>query len=131
MLLTSATAPLANAMIGGTYQPLDNGHAKIGIGDSSTAAAKAQTDLQASTNKLYKSMDATYPQISGSAVTFQVTAGSSEGNYVWNEFLISDGSPGTAWARFVQTMNGGTAKSSGQTWVLQVVATMGRNDAAN
>jgi hypothetical protein len=131
MLLNGSTAPLANAMIGGTYTALNNSNAHIGIGDSTTAAVKTQTDLQASSNKLYKAMDATYPTITGSVVTFQCTAGSSEGNYVWNEFLICDGSPGTAWIRFVQTLNGGVAKASGQTWTLQVAVTMGRNDAAN
>jgi len=117
--------------MGGSYQPLDNSHAHIGIGDSTTAAAKTQTDLQASTNKTYLAMDATYPQLSGSAVTYQVTAGSSSANYVWNEFLICDGSPGNAWNRFVQALNGGVAKASGQTWTLQVVVTWGRNDASN
>ena len=131
MLLSSATAPLAQAMIGGTYTPLNNSSGKIGIGDSTTAAAKAQTDLQAGSNKTYLGMDATYPQISGSVITFQVTAGTSTANYVWNEFLICDGSPGVAWDRFVQSLNGGVAKAAGQTWTLQVALTMGRNDAAN
>lgn len=131
MLLSSATAPLAKAMIGASFTALNNANAHIGIGDSTTAANKSQTDLQASTNKTYIGMDATYPTISGSAVTFQVTAGSAVANYVWNEFLICDASPGTAWARFVQTVNGGVAKASGQTWTLQVTATMARNDAAN
>ena len=131
MLLNGAKTPLAQAMIGGTYTALNNANAHVGIGDSTTAAVKTQTDLQASTNKLYKGMDSTWPQISSNVVTFQVTAGSSEGNYVWNEFLISDGSPGTAWIRFVQALNGGVAKASGQTWTLQVAVTMDRNDAAN
>ena len=131
MLLSSATAPLALAITGGSFTALNNANAKIGIGDSTTAAAKTQTDLQASTNKTYIAQDATYPTVSGSVITFQVTAVSAAANYVWNEFLICDASPGTAWARFVQTMNGGVAKASGQTWTLQVAATVGRNDAAN
>jgi len=131
MLLNGSTGPLTNAMVGGTYTALNNANAHIGIGDSTTAAAKTQTDLQASTNKLYLGMDATYPTVSGSVATFQVTAGSSQGNYVWNEFLVGDGSPGTAWIRFVQSLNGGVAKASGQTWTLQVAVTMGRNDVAN
>lgn len=131
MMLNGATGPLAQAMIGGTYTPLNNANARIGVGDSTAAAVKTQTDLQASSNKTYLGQDATYPQISGSVVTFQITASTSQANYVWNEFLISDGSPGTAWARFVQALNGGVAKTSSQTWTVQVVATMGRNDAAN
>lgn len=131
MLLSSSTPLLAQAMVGGAYVPLDNAHAKIGIGDSSTAANKAQTNLQAATNKVYLAMDPTYPNVVGSNITFQVTADGATANYVWNEFLICDGSPGNAWARFVQAMNGGVAKPVGQTWTLQIVATMGRNDASN
>ena len=131
MLLTSAVVPLAQAMIGEAITALDNANAHIGIGDSTAAAAKAQTDLQAGSNKTYLAMDAAYPQRSGAAVTFQVTAGAAVANWVWNEFLVSTGSPGTAWCRFVLQMNGGVAKASGQSWVLQVTVTIGRNDAAN
>lgn len=131
MLLSSATAPIAAAITGNSFTALNNANARIGIGDSTTAAVKTQTDLQAATNKLYKPMDAGYPQVTGSVITFQVTAGSAEANYVWNEFLISDGTPGNAWSRFVQTLNGGVAKASGQTWSVQIAVTVGRNDAPN
>jgi len=131
VLLTSAVIPMAKAMIGEAYTALNNASAKLGIGDSTTAAAKDQTDLQAGSNKAYVGMDASYPQRTNETILFQTTAGPLVANYVWNEFLICDGSPGTAWCRFVQPMNGGVAKTSGQTWVLQVTLTMGRADAAN
>ena len=131
MLLTSAVVPLDKAMVGESYTPLNAANAHIGIGDSATAAAKGQTDLQAGSNKVYLAMDASYPQRSGAAATFQVTADGSTANYVWNEFLLCDGSPGTAWSRFVQQLNGGVAKTAGQSWTLQVTVTMGRNDSAN
>ena len=131
MLLTSAVIPLAQAMIGDPYTALSNANAKVGIGDSSTAAAKGQTDLQAGSNKTYLGMDATFPQRTDATLTFKVTAGTTDANYVWNEFLICDGSPGTAWIRFVQQVNGGTAKTSSQTWVLQITVVVGRADAAN
>lgn len=131
MLLTSACTPLAKAMVGEVYTPLNNANGMIGIGDSTAAAAKGQTDLQAASNKTYLPMDDTYPTLVDTVMTFQVTADGDTANYVWNEFLVCDASPGTAWCRFVQQLNGGVAKSSGQTWVLQVAITMGRNDAAN
>jgi hypothetical protein len=131
VLLTSACVPLAKAMMGDSYTPLNAANAHIGIGDSTAAAAKGQTDLQAASNKAYLAMDSSYPQRSGAAVTFQVTADGSTANYAWNEFLVCDGSPGTAWSRFVQQLNGGVAKSAGQIWTLQVTVTMGRNDSAN
>jgi len=131
MLLSSATASLAQAIVAGTFTPLNNTNAKIGVGDSTTAAAKTQTDLQASTNKTYIGQDASYPSVSGSVILFQITAGAAVANYVWNEFLICDAAPGNAWARFVQPLNGGVAKAPGQSWTLQVAATVGRNDVAN
>lgn len=131
MLLTSAAVPLAKAMMGDTYTPLNNASGRVGIGDSTTAASKAQTDLQAATNKIYVPMDDGYPARDGAEMTYQVTVTEAFGNFVWNEFLLCDGTPGTAWARFVQELNGGVAKVEGQVWTLQVTAVMGRNDAAN
>ena len=131
MLLTSSNEPRAAAMVGETYTPLDNANCRVGIGDSTTAAAKGQTDLQAATNKVYLAQDPGYPLRVAEVITYKVTAEASVANYVWNEFLFSDGSPGTAWARFVQAINGGVAKVSGQIWTLQIAATVGRNDVAN
>lgn len=131
MLLSSATESLAKAMIGESYTALNNANARVGIGDSTTAASKGQTDLQAATNKVYLTQDPGFPARLGSTVTFQVTAAGAQANYVWNEFLLCTGSPGTAWARFVQSLNGGVAKAAGQIWQLQVQAVFGRNDAAN
>src|SRR6059036_3304204 len=55
-LIGNGTATAAQAL---TY--FNNGNARIGVGDSSTAEADTQTGLVASTNKTYKAMDATYP----------------------------------------------------------------------
>jgi len=131
MLLTSSNEPRAAAMVGEAYTPLNNANGRIGIGDSTTAAAKGQTDLQAATNKIYLVQDPGYPVLAAAVITFEITADGTEANYAWKEFLLCDGSPGTAWARFVQTLNGGVAKVSGQSWTLQIAATVGRNDVAN
>src|SRR5579884_3305348 len=49
------------AVAGGSYTAMNNTNARLGVGDSTTAAAASQTDLQAATNKTYQAMDATYP----------------------------------------------------------------------
>jgi hypothetical protein len=131
MLLSSADETRAKAMIGESYTALNNVNARIGVGDDDTAANKTQTDLEASANKVYLTMDATYPTRSGPDLTFRVTAADGVGEFAWKEFLICDGSPGTAWARFVQVLNGGVAKAAGEVWALEITATVGRNDAAN
>lgn len=105
----------------------NNGNAHIGVGDSTTAAAATQTDLQAATNKLRKAMDATYPTHSdgtgsGAAViTFKSTFGTSDANFAWEEWGIFNGSSGGRMLnRKVEALG---TKSSG-TWVLTVTVTL-------
>jgi hypothetical protein len=74
----------------------DNTNAYLAVGDSSTAEAATQTDLQASTNKLYKAMDATYPQVSTTACAWKSTFASADANFAWNEFSVANGSSGSA-----------------------------------
>jgi hypothetical protein len=105
----------------------NNANTKLGVGDSSTAAAVGQTDLQAATNKLRKAMDTSYPAIQGeqSATDRQFivrsTYASSDANYSWQEFAIFNAASGdTMLDRFVS--NQGT-KVSGQVWQLTVTIT--------
>lgn len=98
-----------------------------GVGDSSTAAAVGQTDLQAATNKLRKAMDTNYPAIQGEqSVTdrqFKVrsTYASGDANFAWNEFAIfNNSSAGTMLDRFVSAQG---TKASGQVWELSVTIT--------
>lgn len=94
-LIGNGTATAAQTL---TY--FNNGNAHIAVGDSSTAEAATQTDLQAASNKLRKAMDATYPShtdgtTSGAAtVTFRSTFGTSDANWAWNEWGIFNGSSG-------------------------------------
>lgn len=69
----------------------NNANAEIGVGDSNTAAAATQTDLQAATNKLFKGMVATYPQRTNQTVDFRSDFTSGEANYAWEEWSIRNG----------------------------------------
>ncbi|HEY7416180.1 MAG TPA: hypothetical protein VH593_13385 [Ktedonobacteraceae bacterium] len=69
-------------------------NAQIGVGDSSAAEAATQTDLQASTNKLYKGMNATYPSLAAQTESFQSDFLTAEANYAWNEWSIRNGATG-------------------------------------
>ena len=112
---------IAAAVHGVAVTAFNNANAYLGVGDSSTAFAAAQTDLQAASNKLRKAMDATYPQRSANIVTSQSTFGSSEANFAWNEFgTFNASSAGTMLQRKVSALG---TKSSGQTWQFQVVLT--------
>jgi len=123
MPLTNAgTNLLAQAIEGGTYTPYNATHAYIGIGDSLNAFSKTNTDLQASTNKTYKPMDATFPQVSGNIMTFQATFGTGDANYAWNEWaLFNAASGGVMLNRKVGALG---TKTSSQTWVMVGILTV-------
>lgn len=69
----------------------NNANAFLGVGDSATAEAATQTELQAATNRFYKAMNATFPSRSSQTSTFQSDFTSAEANYVWAEWSISSG----------------------------------------
>lgn len=107
----------------------NNSNAAIGVGDSSTAAAATQTDLQASTNKLRVAMNTSYPThtdgttSTSATITFQSSFGSSSANYAWNEVAIFNSSTagiGRMLNRLVQSF--GT--KSGGTWSMTVTVTI-------
>lgn len=107
---------------GGTK--FDNANAYLGVGDSTTAAAASQTGLQASTNKLYKAMDVSYPTYgTNQKATWKATFGSSEANFSWQEFTVANGNSDTATNLNRKVSDQGT-KASGQTWELTLEITV-------
>lgn len=107
---------------GGTVTVFDNTNAYIGVGDSSTAFAATQTDLQAASNKTRKGMEAGYPDHtdgtgSGAAsIVFQAVFGTSDANYAWAEWGIFNASTGGRMLnRKVVSMG---TKTSAATWTV-------------
>jgi hypothetical protein len=120
--LTSAGAVfLAQAAINDSPTFFSSGvNAYLGVGDSNTAFAIGQTDLQAASNKTRKV--ATASRASG-VLTFVATYSTSDANYEWIEVGIFNASSGaTMLARKVESPSLGT-KVNTQTWVLTVTAT--------
>lgn len=115
----------ATAGQGLTY--FNNANAAIGVGDSTTAAADTQTDLQAATNKVRKAMDATYPQhtdTTGTAgsktITFKSTFATTDANWAWQEWGIFN-SPTAATGRMLnRKVESLGTKTSSATWALTV-----------
>lgn len=123
LLLNEGIAELLDIACGiGSPTAFSNANARIGVGDSTTAAAAAQTDLQASTNKTYKAMEASYPARSGQTVTWRSVFGSADANYAWQEFVVDNGS-GAAKTLNRKVSAQGT-KASGQTWTVDVAITL-------
>lgn len=90
--LTMIATVLTNQTAG---NPWANSNAQIGVGDSSTAEAATQTELQAATNRFYAGMNATYPSRSNQTVSFQTDFTTGNANYVWNEWTVATGSSGS------------------------------------
>lgn len=106
---------LLDLLTGQSSATFTNAEAQIGIGDSSTAAAAGQTDLQAATNKTYKAMDATFPPAAASqATSFKSTFITTDANYAWQEFVVRRSTGTLCLDRGVSSM--GTKTSAG-TWV--------------
>lgn len=124
MALTDAgaTGIIAPAIIADSYTALDNTHAYLGVGDSSTAFVSSQTDLVAATNKLRKGMDATYPQRTTNVITYKSTFSTAQANFTWAEVGTFNASSGpTMFSRFVQAIG---TKTSAQAWALTVTQTV-------
>lgn len=92
LLLNEGIGAALDLIIGVGGTAFDAAHARVGVGDSATAESASQTDLQASSNKLYKAMNATYPSRSAQTVTWQADFGSSEANFAWAEWTVDNGS---------------------------------------
>lgn len=133
LLTTAGLTRITSLITGGGGQAATNTSARIGVGNSSTAAAVGQTDLQAAAgaaNRWFQTMDATYPQVSAGLMTFRSTVGTADGNFAWAEWGIDIGTPtvttgttvnATLLNRAVQAL--GTKTSAG-TWVATATITL-------
>jgi len=111
---------IAKTIIGESVTTFAEANAYIGVGDSATAFAASQTDLQAATNKVRVAMDTGYPKRSTNALTFKATFGESVANFAWQEWgVFNAGSSGTMANRKVESKG---TKASGA-WVFEVTLT--------
>lgn len=104
-------------LVGGGGTAYNNANAYLGVGDSSTAWATGQTDLQAASNKLRVGMKATYPQTGTKKQMFAADFTSGQANWTWNEWAIFNAAAaGTMLNRKVESLG---TKTTG-TWTLTV-----------
>jgi hypothetical protein len=100
----------------------DNTNARLGVGDSNTAPEATQTGLQASTNKAYKAMDATWPQRTNQTAEWRATFGGSEANFAWEEYTVVNAADDTGKNLNRKTASKGT-KAANETWTLSLQIT--------
>lgn len=124
-LIGNGTATAGQAL---TY--FNNTQAAIGAGDSNTAAAATQTNLQAASNKLRKAMDATYPQhtdatTSGAAsIVFRSTFTTSDANYAWQEWGIFNSATDAVGRMLNRKVESLGTKTSSATWQFTCTLTL-------
>jgi hypothetical protein len=91
-------------------------NSRIGVGDSSTAFAASQTDLQAATNKLRKIVDSA-PVRTTNSVDYTTTYGLAEANFEWLEIALFNSSSGDHMATR-RTLSGFGTKTSSEQWTV-------------
>lgn len=123
LMLNEGIAELWDIACGlGSPVAFSNANARLGVGDSATAEAAMQTDLQAATNKTYKAMESGYPSRSAQTVTWRAVFGGADANYAWNEFCVDNGA--TAGKTLNRKVSAQGTKASGQTWTLDLQITL-------
>jgi hypothetical protein len=98
LLLNAGIQRLEDLLIGAGGQAFNNANSRLGVGNSATAEAATQTDLQAAAggaNRQFKLMNATFPSRATQVVTFQSDFTSGEANFVWNEWGVDNGTTNT------------------------------------
>ena len=105
----------------GTPTKWDNANARLGVGDSTTAANATQTGLLG-TNKTWKGMDTGYPARTDQTCEWRATFGPNDANYAWNEFTVVNAADDSGKNLNRKVESKGT-KVSGETWTLSLKIT--------
>lgn len=121
ILVNAGIQLLEDLLIGAGGTVFSNANARVGVGDSSTAAAASQTDLQAASNKFRRVMEATFPSRASQTLSFKSSFATGEANFAWAEWAVFNaGTAGTMLNRKVEALG---TKTSG-TWTLEVGITI-------
>ena len=98
----------------GTYNPLSADYAQIGVGSSLTGTNPDQTGLLGA-DTAYKGMVEGAPVYGDDYATFESQFDEDEGNFAWNEFVVTNGT--LAINRHVESQG---TKTQGSIWVITV-----------
>lgn len=124
LLLNNGIARLGSLLVGAGGTAYNAANSRIGVGNSSTAAAAAQTDLQGASKYFKLVSSASWTAQTG---TWAATFGSSDANFAWEEWGIDNGTADSATVttpmlnRRVVSMG---TKTAGSTWTLTVTITV-------
>jgi len=122
VLLNEGITTLINLICGlGSPTAWDNTNARIGVGNDATAPVATQTGLIGA-SKVFKGMNATYPQISGQDAIWQADFIDGEGEWNWLEETIVNAADDSGDNLCRQNTDLGV-KPAGQTWRLTATIT--------
>jgi hypothetical protein len=124
LLLNAGITRLGSLLVGGGGTAFNAANSRIGVGNSTTAASAAQTDLQGASKFFKLCSSASWSAQTG---TWVATFGSSDANFAWEEWGIDNGTADSSTVtapllnRKVVAMG---TKGSGSTWQLTVTITV-------
>lgn len=129
LLTYGGASALWDLLIGaGNVTAFNNANAYIGVGDSNTAAAATQTDLQAVTNKVRVGMEASYPSHTDGTsdgaddCVFRSVFGTGSANFAWEEWALFNASTaGRMLNRKVESLG---TKTSAAAWTFTVTLSL-------
>ena len=100
--------------IGESFTAYDSANAYLGVGNSNTAFAASQSDLQGA-NKTRKGMETGFPnRVDANSVEFEALFDENEANYEWREHgLFNAETGGTMLYREVENLG---TKAQGTIW---------------
>jgi hypothetical protein len=131
LIVNAGWTRILNLATAGGGQALTATSGRIGAGNSSTAAADTQTDLQAAAgaaNRWFQVLS-TGPTVSVDQITLAAAFGTADGNFVWAEFGIDIGTPTVTSSAVVnatllnRAVSAQGTKASGQTWTATATLT--------
>jgi len=130
LLTTAGLNRITSLIIAGGGQAWDATHTRIGVGDSSTAANVADTDLGAaagSSHRQFVVADSTYPQQSNGVITIRATFTTGLANFAWAEWCIDNGTGNGTTVTAAMCNHKITAlgtKTSAASWVFTITITL-------
>lgn len=114
LFLTAGLTEVLKLAAGQAATAFNGTNARLCVGDGTTAATAADTDLKG-TNKTRQVVDST-PVVTNNQIAFVATFGTGLANYAWQEVGVANASSGGAmWSRTVQALG---TKTSAASWVL-------------
>lgn len=126
LLMYGGASAQWETLIGNAFTNFGNTNANIGVGDSNTAEAATQTDLQAASNK-FRQATSSVTHTDGTAVgnasaVWVATFATGNANFAWQEWAIFNANTsGRMLNRKVVSLG---TKTSAQSWVATATLTL-------